>query len=749
VLHLTLARGFSPITMLAVATAAILLTALFYRRSFGMLRPRQWQALLALRSLAIVLVVFLLFEPVLSYYRDLTEKPALVFLLDTSASMGVADDPTGATRFDRARDLVERWWPRLADGFELHLVEFSERASVVDDVRQLPALAAEGRATSLSRALVAAARAPARREDLEAVVLFSDGIHNSARSPLEVAGKMGVPVHTVGVGSSLRNDVSYRDVRLAGFECPERMMLENLVRVTASIEAFGLDGRVIDVILEEEGEPIATQEIALDERGSPRQVTFEFRPTTPGRRSFTVRVPPLAEERIAENNQRSAVALVVEPGIRVLYLEGTLRAEYGAVVGRFLSRDPDLEFCALVQTRPNVFTQRTNIEGLALEAIPSDAQTIDAFDVFILGDIDSTYLTADQQERIVARVRAGGGLLMLGGYHGLGPGGYAAAPIGAVLPVDPGGREIGQVTRPFLPQLTPEGIRHPIFANIAHFFPTAAGPPLSAGLPELDGATRVGAARPAATVLATCPLEPDAMPVLAVQPVDKGRAAVFAADTTRKWQQGPRALDEESPFLQFWGQMVRYLAGREAEVTPAASVTAHADKAHYEPEEPVHIAAVVRDQDGEGAAAATVAARVRGPAGRLEVVPLSAVAGSAGHYRGVFEPADPGPHVIQVDARLEELALEAETLVVEVGHADLEFDRLDLDEAMLSQIASQTGGRYVHSSTADFLIDAFDRSQRTRRVFFEQPLYWPPLFWLLFVSIISLEWYLRRRFQLR
>ncbi len=746
--QLTLARGFSPLTMLAVAAAAILLTALFYRRTFGVLRRRQWQVLLALRAVAILLVVFLFFEPVLSYYRDLAERPAVVFLLDTSASMSVADDPSGATRFDRARDLVDRWWPRLAGGFDLHLVEFSERAAAVDDVRLMASLSAEGRATSLSRALVAAARTTPRREDVEAVVLLSDGIHNSARCPLEVAGKMGVPVYTVGVGSSLRNDVSYRDVRVAGLECPERMMLDNLVRVTASIEGFGLGGRVVDVILEEEGEPIAEQEIALGELGV-QQVTFEFRPNTPGRRSFTVRVPPLPEERITENNQRSAVALVVEPEIRILYLEGTLRGEYGAIVGRFLSRDPDLEFCALVQTRPNEFTQRTNIENLAFEGIPSDAETIDSFDVFILGDIDSTYLSADQQERIVERVRAGGGLLMLGGYHSLGPGGYAAGPIGAILPVEPGDREIGQVTEPFLPRLTPEGNRHPILANIAEFFPTAAGPPAVVGLPELDGVTRVAGPRPAATVLATCPVEPGEMPVLAVQPVDKGRAAVFAGDTTRKWQQGPRAMDQESPFLQFWGQMVRYLAGREAEVTAAAGVTASTDKAHYEPEESVGLTAVVRDQDGEGTAEATVTARVRSPAGRPEMVQLSAVAGPAGHYRGLFELVDPGPHTIEVEARLGELALEAEPLVVEVGHANLEFDRLDLDEVMLSRIASESGGRYVHITTADYLVDEFDRAQRTRRVYLEQPLSWPPLFWLLFVGVLSLEWYLRRRFQLR
>ena len=53
--------------------------------------------------------------------------------------------------------------------------------------------------------------------------------------------------------------------------------------------------------------------------------------------------------------------------------------------------------------------------------------------------------------------------------------------------------------------------------------------------------------------------------MLAVQPVGKGRAAVFTSDTTRNWQQVPRAMDQESPFARFWGQMIRWLANRTAE----------------------------------------------------------------------------------------------------------------------------------------------------------------------------------------
>jgi hypothetical protein len=264
----------------------------------------------------------------------------------------------------------------------------------------------------------------------------------------------------------------------------------------------------------------------------------------------------------------------------------------------------------------------------------------------------------------------------------------------------------------------------------------------------LDGGTRVGAAKPGASVLATCPLEND-MPVLAVQPVEKGRTAVFVGDTTRKWQQGPRAMDQESPYLRFWGQLVRYLAGRTSEVDAKAGVTGSTDKGYYEPEEPVGISAVVRDERGEGADAAHVEAKIRGPAGRAETVALSTVPGPGGHYSGTFEPKTAGSYEVVIEARLGETVLESETLKVEVGRPNLEFEKLDLDEAMLSRIAAETGGRYVHITTAEHLIDQLDRTQRKRRVYLERPLFSPPLFWVIFVGVLTTEWVLRRRFQLR
>ena len=72
-----------------------------------------------------------------------------------------------------------------------------------------------------------------------------------------------------------------------------------------------------------------------------------------------------------------------------------------------------------------------------------------------------------------------------------------------------------------------------------------------------------------------------------------------------------------------------------------------------------------------------------------------------------------------------------------------------MDEKTLARIAADTGGRYVHISASDSLIDQLDRTQRQTQERKEQPLFWPPGFWACSWRVLSLEWFLRKRFQLR
>ena len=270
--------------------------------------------------------------------------------------------------------------------------------------------------------------------------------------------------------------------------------------------------------------------------------------------------------------------------------------------------------------------------------------------MFILGDLDNSFIRSEQQKLIAQRVTAAG-LVMIGAEVQPRTGRICRNDAGRDLPMQLGGKDIGQVNDPFLPQLTPEGVS------------TRSSPILPASFPgrtcrreddRLAATRRVhqgGRGKAGGLGTGRRPGWAGDMPVLAVQPVDKGRTAVFCGDTTWKWQQGPRALDQESPFLRFWGQMIRFLAGRSQSVEAKASITASTDKGFYEPEEPIRVEAIVRDDKGEGTHGQGCG-QDQGPNNHVDEAPMAVVPGPGGHYGGSYTPKMAGRFEVVVEAKV-------------------------------------------------------------------------------------------------
>ena len=270
------------------------------------------------------------------------------------------------------------------------------------------------------------------------------------------------------------------------------------------------------------------------------------------------------------------------------------------------------------------------------------------------------------------------------------------------------------------------------------------------GLPPLDGCTRVEAARPSATVLAK----------LAERKKRHARAGRAAAGQRPHGGLHRRHHAEMAARPEGDGPGIALLAILGADGPLAgrpignrrggANLSATLDKAYYEPEEGIRILATVRDKEGQAADNAKVTAKITGPGGKTVIGRPCARAGSRPAITMPFSiPTSPGAYQFEVSAKLGDATLTTDKLAAEVGRQNLEFEKLDLDDKLLARLAAYTKGRYLHISSADLLLDQLDRSQRNRSEFSEGKLYNPPLFWTLFVGILSLEWILRKKYQLR
>jgi uncharacterized membrane protein len=740
------------ILMLALAGACATWVLFFYLRVYHYLGRVIMPLLLALRILAIMLLVLLIFKPLLSFEQRLERRTDLYVLVDASKSMSVSDYPDSPNRMGQATKQIEEYLKRLQTAFEVKLYAFDTRTQAVTGPGQWPQPA--GDATNITRAIKDVV-AVARKADTTGILLMTDGLHNAGGNVVQDVAALGPPhVYTVGVGTDLTAQSGFQDISLENVRAPEECTVNNLTKITVDVEAVGLADRSVEVELRENDLPVASEPLRLDGLPGTQSVTLSFTPTTLGRHMYVARIRPDPAERRTENNERQVHLLVTDPKIRVFYIEGVVRPEYKPLKS-VLETDPNVDLLSLVQVKRGEFLQSGSMTGLSLSGFPQTLEDLRKFDVFIIGDLDRSYFSGQQMENLKTAIAEGRGLLMVGGYNSLGPGGYEASPIEEILPVAVGPRNIGQETTPFVLKLTPEGLNHPIFNGTQDFFQYQASTPLEK-LPQLKGCNIVGRPKPGASVLAVHPdrTGPDGpLVVLAVHQYGKGRAAAFAADTTYQWYLPYKALGRDSPYIKFWSQMVRWLASKEIkEQSTAPGVSLLVLKPFYNPGEKVVIRAKVRAEEGRATNFADVTGTLLGPGQERKGLSLALEPGSVGVYQTELDPPDPGQYKVVVEARKDAKRLGIEETTFTVGRPNQEFERLSIDRGLLKKLAAATAGEYYEPANFGDLVERLRTLMIHENIHRELGIQTVPgLFGILFgafLLIVTAEWAIRKYYQL-
>lgn len=715
---LTLFR--TPLVGLVWTTAALVLLGVsFYLRQADRLGRRRIVVLMSLRSAALLLAVPMLFEPVILLTSSRDPDRPLVLLVDRSGSMSVPDVQNGPTRLQSVWQALRPNLERLERHFSVSAIAFGGKPQPLDEIKKIAALDPSEPSTDIASAIAdAVARFP--RDDTQ-LLLLSDGIDNTSADLLGSLRNLRRPVHTVVVGSDQAEPATLVNVAVERIESSDDLIVNVESSVRVVVRSSSLANRVVEVRLaplDADGKPIGVPQsrtLVLQPLPQGQTVEMTFRPGRSGVHRLGAWIDPVPGERSTADNRQELQALALDPRIKVLYIEGRARPEYRELV-RALGRDPNVEVASLLRIRGDRFAATGTVDGAPLRGMPVTSDQFKPFDVIILGDLDASFLNAQQQQAIEQQVSAGKGLLMIGGQNSFGPGGYKGTPVEKALPVMVGELTAAQEKSEFVPRLTDDGVTHPALEGLSDWFEKPDGGDAPRSMPPLLGNVVVSGVRSGATVLLTHAdrAGPDGRPqvVLAVQRYGAGRSAAFTADTTYRWYLPMRGLGQDSPYNRFWGQLVRWLAGSDVrDRQRGAGVEALLDKTIYPLGEPVRVRAFVRDERGDATRYAQVSATFSRPgAGPPRQIPLSPSESRLGMYAAEFDGADAGEWTCEVVALKDGKELARQPLQFVVLPPQDEMLRLAADAKRMEQIAAQTGGYHYPLAQLPQLVEALLRT---------------------------------------
>ncbi len=369
---------------------------------------------------------------------------------------------------------------------------------------------------------------------------------------------------------------------------------------------------------------------------------------------------------------------------------------------------------------------------------PKNSDDLFQYHAVILDDIESAFFTQDQLSLMQQFVsRRGGGLLMLGGNHSFGEGGYQRTAVGDMLPVyldrgDPTAADAG-----YRLLLSREGWLQPWVRLRTNESDEAKR--LTA-MPEFKSLNSVQSIKPGASVLAQVTSgDGKDLPALVVQPFGRGRTAALLIGDLWRWNL-KRTDHTESDLEKSWRQTVRWLVsdvpGR-VEVESKRSSTGSTLA--------VQVLVRARDAQFEPLDNANVALRVQTPDDhKIELVAESSDR-SPGQYEALFAPRAPGVYRATITVTAADGS--------EVGQREIgwtvepqteEFRTLAVNRPMLEKLAKQTGGEVIALDDLDSFVSSLPNRKIPVTETWTYPLWHQSSVFLLAITCLIGEWGLRR-----
>jgi hypothetical protein len=581
---------------------------------------------------------------------------------------------------------------------------------------------------------------------LAGVILLSDGAVR-AYAPRDVPPQMpvgrlrdlGYKLYTLAFGQA-RGLSQARDLAMRDLITSQTVFVKNQLVAGGRLRVDGFVDQQLPVQLLFETRPgemelVASRQAEATKDGQELPLELVYVPQTAGEYKVTLKALPQPGELVTTNNELSTFVTVLDGGLNVLYLEGTARPEM-SFLRRSLDASPDIR----------VDFQRIDVQKPQTK--PADLIELfepGKYNVYILGDLDASAFTEAEMSALSEAVDRGAGLIMLGGMHSFGPGGYAGTPLADVLPI--------QMTR-LERQRFGEGLRSDVHlpgplkirpagtgggVDFVTQLSTENNRAVWDKLPPLDGANKFGRLKPAAHVLAETAA---GQPVLVAQEAGNGRVLAFAGDSTWQWvMQGHGDLHK-----RFWRQIVLWLARKDE--STSGSVWIKLDQRRFQPGGRVEFSAGARNAQQEPVLDAQIRAEIILPDASRRSVAMSR---QSEHSVGTFfETQAPGDYTVEVTATLAGESLGTARARFLVYQQDLELDNAVADRGALDMLAKMTGGESLAPEQLPGLLDELKKvpEQLQIAVQTKRPLWdgWP-LFLLLLV-LLGAEWFLRKRWGL-
>ncbi len=661
--------------------------------------------LLILRSLALIILLFIFFEPVLTLTKKIILTPTNLFYFDDSRSMQIKDK---TNRIATIKNLIHKISDSNLDGNSeyysfgssikllnrdsLALLNFSQPvtdfASIFKNVNQTD-------------------------KNIASITIISDGVITEGSTPVYTAEKLGVPVFTVGIGDSTRQS----DIEIKNILHNDFIYAKTPTTILATILNKGFPEKSVVVSLFDENQLFEQKDLILDKSGV-NSVSFDYTPKQSGEKKLSIKINNIEGKATFLNNQKVFYIDVLSNKINVLLISG--------------SPSPDLTFIKNILTNDKNFKVNTLTQINAGNFLEQNADLkLDSADVIFLIGYPTNSVSEAFYNRLVNKLENNNtpSFFLLTGSVSV----NKLERLKNILPF-----KVQKIEDNYL-QVQPD-IQISEIDN-----PLLQGTTITEwnNLPPIDQPFAVISVNPESKILSKVRVgnSPRNIPLIVSRNFGSKRTISIIAKDIWRWKL-QTANKNSTLFDNFILNSTRWLNAPEDK----KRVKIITSKKIYSSGELVEFSAQVYDEAFNPVSGAEIKINIINSNYKTELL-LSSV--GSGLYEGGFQPNKNGDYTFDGTALLDGKNLGTDKGTFNVGDIEVEFLETRMNYEFLNFLSNQTKGKYFPPvKISDLLteLNNIDLQSSKEKLITSEIRLWSDE-WLMVVVILlfAIEWFLRKR----
>ncbi len=706
---INLSFSFSPLFFF---TALLLLgayTVYVYRYTVPAISTSKKIFLAALRTFALLLLLFVIFEPILTLTKKTILEPVNLIFVDNSRSIQIKD---GTHREESVDNFLKE-----ADANDLFgnskLYSFGNNIENVSTDSIAKINFSEG-STNFSKIFNYVKE---DKNNISSVIIISDGVITDGTNPLYTAEKLNIPVFTVGVGDTTK----HKDIDLRNVLYNEYIYAQTPTIIQATILNNGFGNQSVNVSFYENDILVEQKGIKLSEDGV-QNIDFNYTPQNGGEKKLTINISNLNGEFTAANNKKIFYVNVLSNKIKVLLISGAPSPDL-SFIKNTMREDKNLSVNTITQIGQNNFLEKNSrkvlidsaqilfLIGFPTSETPNELlnELYDAvynkskpFFITLSGQIDFSKLRQFQSELPF----------------------IANNPSSNFTEVQP--------------NISPSELNNPLIQNNAQN-------PIDAwnNLPPVSQPGADYKSKPEDEVISTVKINniPINSPLIVTRKLGSKRSiAVLAMDIWR-WKL-QTADDHLNLFDNFILNSVKWLNTSEKQ----KQVTIKTSKKNYSSGENIDFTGQVYDETFNPVSDAEVKVQVNGEKDNYNLILNSA---GNGLYEGSLQINKAGNYRFSGEASQNGAKLGTDAGKFNVGEVDIEMINPQMNYEFLSSLSRETGGKFFNSSNDNQLFNLIKnlnkRASKEKTNVNEIKLWSNEWLMALAILLFALEWFFRKR----